>query len=327
MASPLRQLALVSKVSGISPSDLSRTGAALQKQASRDLAPIWEVQATVDVFPKLEDVPLGYWPIIIVEQDPDLPPDAAGIHLDKDNQPFALVMYSDGWSLTASHEALEMLVDPFGNRLIAGDSPKQDQGRVEFLVEVCDPSEAVEFAYTVNGITVSDFYTPHYFDPVQAPGVRYSYTGALPEPRQVLRGGYLTWHDLVSDEWWQEIYFGDQPQFRNLGRLSALGGSLRAHIDRLTEVESLKAMFRRKTSLTSAQQAFTRMITRPSETKAQIWLAQIEALKAGSSGSAAAETERRRAPRKGTAQAEETEEREPTGPERRRPPRKSKESE
>ena len=31
-----------------------------------------------------------------------------------------------------------MLVDPFGNRLVAGASPKLDQGRVSFLVEVSD---------------------------------------------------------------------------------------------------------------------------------------------------------------------------------------------
>jgi hypothetical protein len=45
-----------------------------------------------------------------------------------------------------------MLVDPSGNRLVAGDSPKTDQGRVSFLVEVCDPSEAADFAYSANGV-------------------------------------------------------------------------------------------------------------------------------------------------------------------------------
>src|SRR5215510_3530129 len=156
MASLLRQLALVSESEQAKTKDLLRVAAALQKQASRDLAPIWDVSATVDAFETLEDVPLGYWPMIIRD---DIGFDgAAGIHLDKDNQPFALITSSsdlDTWSLTASHEELEMLVDPFGNRLMAGDSPKPDQDRVEFLVEVSDPSEAAEFAYTVNGILVS----------------------------------------------------------------------------------------------------------------------------------------------------------------------------
>ena len=109
-------------------------------------------------------------------------PGAAGVHMDKDNQPFALIASGntlDEWSLTASHEMCEMLVDPSGDKQATGNSPKPGQERVSFLVEVCDPSEAADFAYSVNEILVSDFYTPHYFDPIAASGVRYSFTGAI----------------------------------------------------------------------------------------------------------------------------------------------------
>ena len=239
----LRQVALVSESSKISPSDLASVSAALQKQASRDLVQFWDVKATVDAFPRLEDVPIGYWPIIVM--DDTQTPGAAGVHEDKNGQPFALVTSSDqleGWSLTASHEMIEMLVDPFGSRLVAADSPKADQGRVQILVEACDPSEAADFAYTVNGVLVSDFYSPRYFDPVAAPGVRYSFTGAIEEPRQVLRGGYLSWHDVASSTWWQETWFsGDSPSFRNLGPLSAENGSFRSQIDRLTSTAAMQA--------------------------------------------------------------------------------------
>src|SRR5262249_33082099 len=84
-------------------------------------------------------------------------------------------------------------------------------------------------------IQVSDFYTPRYFDPIQAPGVRYSFTGALTEPRQVLRDGYLSWHDPVSDHWWQLRFFGGDRTFADLGVLDAANGSIRSQIDRLTE--------------------------------------------------------------------------------------------
>ena len=218
----IRQLALVSETKRVSASALSRVGAALQKQATRDLAPIWEVKATIDTFPDLDDVPIGYWPIIVTEEDLG---DAAGIHEDKEGQPFALVGFDSGWALTASHEVLEMLVDPFGNRMMAGQSPKPGQGRVEFLVEVCDPSEDTPFAYRVNGILVSDFYTPNYFDPVASPSVRYSFTGAIKAPRQVLKGGYISWHDPITDEWFQETFFsGTKPRFRTLGKLTAKQG-------------------------------------------------------------------------------------------------------
>lgn len=223
----VRQLALVADTKKVSFSAVSRVSAALQKQVTRDLGPIWQLQATVDAFASLDEVPTGYWPMIITEDDLG---DAAGIHEDKEGQPFALIKFDNGWALTASHETCEMLVDPFGNRLIAGPSPKKGQGRVEFLVEVCDPSEDTPFAYRVNGIVVSDFYTPHYFDPVASTGVRYSFTGAIKAPRQVLKGGYLSWHDPVSDHWYQETFFsGLKPKFRDIGKITAQQGeNLRA---------------------------------------------------------------------------------------------------
>jgi hypothetical protein len=111
-------LGLVSEVAGHDPSDVARVAASLQRQATRDFGPIWGVRATVDSFPRLEDVPVGYWPMI-VETNINTP-GAAGVHEDKDGQPFALIAMSDSWSLTASHEMLEMLADPFGKRVIPG---------------------------------------------------------------------------------------------------------------------------------------------------------------------------------------------------------------
>jgi hypothetical protein len=233
----LRQIALVSESEQIDPGDLAAVSAALQKQATRDLVQFWDLKATVDAFPRLEDVPIGYWPIII--KDNIHVRGADGVHNDENGQPFALVTaHSDrnAWSLTCSHEMIEMLVDPSGNRLIASDSPKTDQSRVQILVEACDPSEAADFGYTVNGILVSDFYSIRFFDPVAALGVRYSFTGAIQEPRQVLRGGYLSWVDSSTGIWWQETWFdGDHASFRELGRLNAQNGSLRSQVDRKTE--------------------------------------------------------------------------------------------
>src|SRR3954447_9808633 len=158
----IRNVALVSEVNEVSPEWLTMVAAALQKQVVRDFGPVWDVQAAVSAIGRLEDVPLGYWPMIIVEDVQD----AAGYHTDQNGQPFALIEYGTSWSLTASHECMEMLADPFGNRLMAGQSPKEDQDRVEFLVEVCDPSEDQSAGYRINNILVSDFYTPRFFDPV-----------------------------------------------------------------------------------------------------------------------------------------------------------------
>ena len=285
MPALIQQVALVSE-SDLAPiADVMKVAAALQKQASRDIAPIWDISATVDAFETLEDVPLGYWPMVVKD---DIGFNAAGIHLDKDNQPFALISSSsniDSWALTASHELGEMLVDPFGNRLVAGDSPKPRQGRVDFLVEVCDPSEAAQFGYTVNGILVSDFYTPRFFDPVWASGVRYSFTGAITRPRQVLRGGYLSWYDPVSDHWWQKTWFsGSKARFVDLGRLTAKTGSVRSQIDRITCEATARAMaggrnVARAAGLTAAR------VSNSTTSRATHWRAQIDALLRVSGGS------------------------------------------
>jgi hypothetical protein len=224
----VKHVALVSLVKEITPGQLSRAAAALQRQVVRDFGPIWEIRATVHAFPSLKDVPLGYWPILIQETLDN--PTAGGYHKTEHGQPLSLVRYAEDWALTCSHELLEMLADPSGDRTFPGRSPAPGQGRVEFLVEVCDPSEDGQFAYTVNGVTVSDFYTPHYFDPVRNPSVRYSFTGAIDEPRKVLPGGYLSWLEPQSRHVWQETWFeGDQPVFVDLS--APKGRSLREFAD------------------------------------------------------------------------------------------------
>jgi hypothetical protein len=270
-------LALVSEVEGHDPADVARVAAALQRQATRDFAPLWDVPATVDAFPQLENVPVGYWPLI-VETDINTP-GAAGVHEDKNGQPFALISMSDSWSLTASHEMLEMLADPFGKRVLPGKSPMSGQGRVEFLVEVCDPCEGDAFAYTVNDILVSDFITPHFYDPKQAAGVRYSFTGAIGGPREILQDGYISWHDPVSDHWWQETWFGQSKQFKDLGVFDAKSGSLRAWIDGQTEHPGIDQGLDRSNAVLRTAVELGEQTAASTSSKATAWREQIAELK------------------------------------------------
>lgn len=228
-----QHLALVSQSSQVKFGEVAQIAAALQKQITRDFAPLWSVQATIDAFEQLKDVPAGYWPIVI--KDDINQAGAAGFHTDRHGQPYALVQASAGVAQTCSHEMLEMLADPFGNRMVTADSVKPGQGRVRYLVEVCDPSEDAKYGNTINGITVSDFYTPHFFDPVAASGVRYSFTGAITKPRRILRGGYLSWMVPATGQWWQATWFGSKPAFKSLGAVQrGAGASWRETLDALT---------------------------------------------------------------------------------------------
>lgn len=263
----LSHVALVSEIKELSSSELTSVAAALQKQVMRDFSPIWGVPGTVDAFTRLEDVPIGYWPIIISN---DIHDSAAGVHLDKHGQPIALIKYNQSWSLSASHEYLEMLADPFGNRLIAGQSPMENQGRVEFLLEACDPCASSGHAYTVNGVLVSDFITPHFFDPVSSTAVRYSFTGAIQNPRDVLPGGYLSWHDPLTDHWWQVIFFGADKEFKDLGVLEQ-ARSLRETVDQRTPHPELVHGLAAGNKQLEATKARQKAISEATKARAAAW--------------------------------------------------------
>jgi hypothetical protein len=180
------------------------------------------------------------WPVPLVKS---LPPGEGGFHMDKHNQPFAKVIAApndDSWTIDASHETIEMLVDPSGNRMhsstaieIAGSKVQDTTGQFNYLVEACDPCEANGFGYTIQGIVVSDFLTPHYYDPVVTPGTRYSFTGALTAPRQLLKGGYISYIDEETDEWMQILWVdpGKPPTYNKLGPAPANTKSLRLWVD------------------------------------------------------------------------------------------------
>lgn len=233
------RLALVTNVPALTMGELLRVSAALQKQLTRDLWPIWGIPATIDAFATLEDVPVGYWKVLVVD---DVPGPSTGVHDWSSSEPVAWVERGPTWSLAASHEVLEMIVDPWGQRLAAGNSPVGNHDRVEFLVEVCDPSGDAQNAYTVDGLLVSDFYTPQFFDPVQASGVRYSFTGGLDGPRRIVKGGYLSWRDPISGAWFRHHWFDAERKTENLGPVPPGAASVRAFLD--AEPRKRRALYR-----------------------------------------------------------------------------------
>jgi hypothetical protein len=125
--------------------------------------------------------------------------------------------------------------------MVPGPHPKEGEGRVSYLVEVCDPPENHERSYTVNDVMVSDFITPAYYDPVPARGVRYSFTGAVPGPREVLEGGYISWRNHVNEHI-EQLFFvrGGEKEFRDLGTLEGFAGSPREFVDKMTEHPELE---------------------------------------------------------------------------------------
>src|SRR5262249_31181180 len=124
-----------------------------------------------------------------------------------------------------------------------------------YLVEGCDPCEGDQYAYSIQGIAVSDFITPHFYDTAAIPGTPYSYTGAVERPREMLPGGYISYIDTVADEWKQILWVDPNgaPTYRDLGP-APTQGNLRVWIDsRMAEPEILKSGL--KTNVVTATKA------------------------------------------------------------------------
>jgi hypothetical protein len=226
-------VALVSDVPQLTLDNLKPVAAALQIQHNGHFAPKWNTSASIEAHHE-SNIPTGFWPIKVLADIGD--PSAAGYHTDQNNQPYAVIQYAPDWTITASHELLEMLYDPFGNVLSPAIINKK---HVQVLRELCDPCEA--FSYLIQGVAVSDFLTPHYYEAggFVPDGRRYSFMSAVAGPMAVAVDGYLSYLDQ-NNEWWQITNFAGQGiQVTDLGpndKPARKGMSLREWIAQVSKI-------------------------------------------------------------------------------------------
>src|SRR6476659_8958131 len=175
---PTRRVALVSETGSVPAAELMRISAAIQRQLFEDFGPAWGIDAMVTPVASLADVPPGAWPVVV--RDAVLP-EGLGAHVSEDGESaFAIVTYRpEDWTLTLSHEVLEMVIDPFGIELIPGPAPEEPATTVEYLAEVCGPCQGwipdFPFFYEIDGVRVSDFVYPGFYTAFGAG--RYSRAG------------------------------------------------------------------------------------------------------------------------------------------------------
>jgi hypothetical protein len=92
------------------------------------------------------------------------------------------------WSWTLSHEALEIIADPYVN--LYADGPHPSKGHLIFAwYEVCDPVQ--DDSYKIDGVVVSNFVFPHYFTPEHEPGIQNDYLNTGVKSFGVNRGGWF----------------------------------------------------------------------------------------------------------------------------------------
>ena len=244
----MSKVGLVDTTGKVDPHVMAAAAASLNIQVTRDLPQYWPISATVSYLTDPHHIPQGVWPVQIVDH---LPPGEGGFHQTRHGQPYAKIVLTPGsneWTVDASHEIIEMLVDPSGNRLqtsvaiiIIGGNIQDTTGSYEYLVEACDPCEADPFTYLIDGVSVSDFITPHFYDGAATAGTRYSFTGAIQHPRQILKGGYISFVNPQANEVQQILWVdpNEPPQLNNLGPVPP-GLSLRVFVENKTRQTALQ---------------------------------------------------------------------------------------
>ncbi|MFI5220272.1 MAG: hypothetical protein ACHQNT_12370 [Bacteroidia bacterium] len=206
-----RNIAFINSSTAVSDQEAIRVMNALQIQVTRDFEPVWGEGATLYFFSRNQQVPPGFWWLVIT--DDHATADASGYHdLTPERLPIghifarSLMQYNQPWSNTASHELLEMIEDP-GNNLLARKE-EEDGTFVLYSYEVCDACEGEQFGYDINGVSVSDFVLPAWFeDFAHPPGTRYDFTNFISEPFQLLPGGFIGVNREYSDSGWTMKYF------------------------------------------------------------------------------------------------------------------------
>jgi hypothetical protein len=183
---------------------------ALQTYIDQHVAPVWGTPAKLV---KSTGFIKDAWAIVFLD-DADQSGALAYHDLTPEGLPLSKVFVrttidnGDLVSVSASHELVEMLVDPAINLLSTGPDPK-----ATYAYESADPVEALTFK--VNGIPMSDFVYPSYFEIFHKPGsVKFDHLGKLKKPFQILPGGYQI---VFKNGKWTELH-GSIAKVRAFGR-------------------------------------------------------------------------------------------------------------
>ncbi len=94
-------------------------------------------------------------------------------------------------------------VDPEINFTVF-DQPNDTTG-ILYAYEVCDACEADQFGYQIDGVTVSDFVYPAWFEASLAGrNAQFNYSKKIRKPFDLLPGGYIGMFNVMSGGGWKQ---------------------------------------------------------------------------------------------------------------------------
>jgi hypothetical protein len=174
----------------LSDEDVHAAIRAITRQVLEDFQPYWSLGATLRLEGKSQVKPdpekladMRGDAVVYLWSGSDVD-DALGYHeANHGGIPYGFVFtrlskeIGEPWSVTLSHEALELIGDPEVNLLVQGPHPTHPNRLVFHWFEMCDAVQAE--TYAIDGIKVSNFLLPLYFTASDERGGRNDFLGRV----------------------------------------------------------------------------------------------------------------------------------------------------
>jgi len=200
---PRPVIAIINSSTAMKDAELAPIVQALQIQVSNHFAPIYGQDATLVQIKTGQNPPPGSWWLVFLDSS-DVA-GALGYHdLTSEGLPLGKVFagtdlqYGNLPSVTASHELLEMLGDPYCGNC-------DQSGNLLYAHEVSDACESDDLGYFIGAqVKVSDFVFPAWFS--AAGQGKMDYAGHITKPFELAPGGYISYMDLTNTQGWQQEF-------------------------------------------------------------------------------------------------------------------------
>jgi hypothetical protein len=202
------QISVINESTVLADADVVPVVAALQKQVTNDFGPVWGTAAQLTIVPKGNQPPSGSWWLVLLDDSDQA--NALGYHdLTTEGLPIGKVFAASdlkagtSWTVTASHELLEMLADPNINLTVFVES--SNSAGVLYAYEVCDACEDDSLGYQIDNVLLSDFVYPSWFESFRTEGsTQFDRMNKMQNPFQLLTGGYIGIFTVNSGSGWQQ---------------------------------------------------------------------------------------------------------------------------
>ena len=238
-------ISIINHTSGkVTDEELQGAIRAINRQTAEDFEPYWSLGATLRLEgksgekPQKQDLADMRGDAVIYLWDKTDVAGALGYH-EANNRgiPFGFVFtelskkLGENWTVTLSHEALELIGDPEVNLLVQGPHPTNPDKYVFHWYEMCDAVQAE--TYRIDGVEVSNFLLPLYFTGSEELGGRNdflgrTYNGKILRSFGVNPGGYIGFFNPSTGEHETFSMKGDRVAAKRLKIKSAARGARRA---------------------------------------------------------------------------------------------------